>query len=116
MIEERLAPFSGRNSCYFGGSLGPADFPMGWCAAARGDDEAAATRFERAARQAEVWGMPPYRARACLARAEALVRLGRDLEAAQDDARSALHIADDLGMPEVARAARSIRDALATEN
>jgi tetratricopeptide (TPR) repeat protein len=112
MIEERLAPFAGRNSCYFGGSVGPAVFSLGWCAAARGDDETASRRFEEAARQAERWGMPTYRARARLARAEALARLGRDLESARDDADIALQIAEELGMPMVARDARSIREAL----
>jgi hypothetical protein len=112
MIESRLKPFSGRNSCYFGGTLGPADFPLGWCAAARGDDELASIRFAHAANQAERWGMPPYQARARLARAEALLRLGRDLDAARDDANRALLIADELGMRVVAREARLARDAL----
>jgi hypothetical protein len=107
LVEQRLLPFSGRNTSYFGGSLGPIDFGLGHCARARGDRALAATRFGSAIEQCDRWGARPAAARAHLARGSLLADMD-DLTGASADADAALGVAMALGMPEVAAAARDL--------
>jgi tetratricopeptide (TPR) repeat protein len=110
-IEQRLLPFAGRNTCYFGGSMGPADFGLGHCALARGDRDVALARFGAAIEQCDRWGARPAGARARLAHSSLLVDKG-DLGAARSEVDAALATATVLGMPEVASAARAMVDRL----
>jgi hypothetical protein len=114
VIEDLLSPFSGRNSCYFGGSFGPTDFALAHCAHARGDDALARRRLDRALDQADSWGARPFAARIRLARAELAGRAG-DRVAALDDAEAARSAAAMLGMAEVAERADRLCARLGSE-
>jgi len=113
LVEQRLQPFRGRSSCYFGGCLGPTDFGLGLAAWAYGDRGRAVERFTSAIDQAERWGARPIGARIRLARAQALAEEGADGALAVSDAGTALAVAVELGMREVADHARSLQTELA---
>jgi hypothetical protein len=111
LVEGRLLAFSGRNTCYFGGSIGPVDFGLGHCARARGDDALALERFSAAVEQCDRWGARPAGIRARLARGVLLAGMG-DVAPARADAEAALAVAAALGMPEAERSARDLLEEL----
>jgi hypothetical protein len=108
LAEARLAPFSGRGSCYFGGCLGPMDFGLGLAAWAQGHTDTAEHRFGSAITQADRWGARPIGSRIRLARAQLGLQIGTQPAAVRADADAALDAAELLGMPEVAEHARAV--------
>jgi hypothetical protein len=116
LAEARLEPFSGRNSCYFGGCLGPTDFALAHCALARGDSERARLRLDAALDQAVSWGAAPIAARIRLARAQLRIELGSDVTTARSDAAGARAEASRLGMDEVAARARRLCAVVGSES
>jgi hypothetical protein len=113
LVAERLEPFRGRSSCYFGGCLGPTDFGLGLAAWAHGDHDRAERRFAEAIGHADRWGAEPMSARVRLARAQLAVEAGGDLRQAHADAGTARAVATRLGMREVVEQARTVELELA---
>lgn len=116
LVDRRLGPFSGRGSCYFGGSLGPVDGGLAFAAWAQGERDAALHRFGRAIQAADRWGARPIGARLRVARAELTVERGGAAPDPATDLREASATADELGMPEVAGHARRLLDEVVAES
>lgn len=111
LVEEALAPFEGRNSCFIGGSFGPTLLGLGLCSAVQGHLALALERLSMAIGQCQRWGADPYLARAHLFRARVLADT-EDLDAAADDAESAAALADRLGMPQLHESAAEMASAM----
>ncbi len=107
-----LEGYSGENAAPAFGALclGPIDLALGELCLVTGDHARALTLLEPAERSAERLGARPMLARARLSRARALAARGARADAARarELAGASAALAESLGMPDLAREARSV--------
>jgi hypothetical protein len=108
LIERSLGRFTGRSSSFLGGSMGPVDTALAYCAACQGHQGRAESLLAAARDQAERWRAPPAMARTHLADAEIALRAGRPAQQVISAARAAIAVAEPIGMEGAVRTARSL--------
>jgi hypothetical protein len=97
-IARRLRPFSGRSSSFHGGTMGPVDAALAYCAATNGLVDRALMLLDRSRTQCVRWRCVPALARVELARAEVLHRAGRPVAEVNAAAKAAISAAEALDM------------------
>jgi hypothetical protein len=108
VIEARLLPYRGRNSCNAVNSCGPIDWALGMCTATQRRWNDATAHLGGALDLCRRMGSPTYEARTELTWAETLARAGCDPEGVRAHAERARALAGALGMARVEQEAQDV--------